>query len=1028
MALNGHVDGFKGCYVVGWAHANDPEAGCTVRIEDADGRHVASGKAAALRPDLVKLGPGYFAFQIALGEIREAKTLRATVDGSELPGSPFFVGPGRYDGHIWVANGLLQGWISERLSHFDPPVVRFLDQDGENICEIASEFSAEDTDPFFAPARFKIPLPNACFGRHDVELRAMVNGVQFARTVCSADLRGKLEHISRHRCAGWLTSPDAPQHRFEIDIYRDGALIATAKADRPRSDLQSQFPRQWQSGFDVGLPVGDHFPTELASMSLRLRGSDVELFEGPYVIGEAPATIAVARKAATMALASNELNDAERSIVQSALAEYVGQRRRANESFARPGLGTVNEDPASPRLNIAIPIYRDTAVTRTCIDSVLAHRSAATDRVILINDCSPDADMADMLRRYSRAPNVTVLTNETNLGFVKTVNRALGFCRRGPVLLLNSDTRVFAGAFDELLRVANATPDIATVTAMSNRATIFSYPHPRDTESELGDVSWERLAAIALRENAGSAVDVPTAHGFCMLIKQEALRRVGLFDETFGRGYGEENDFCSRAADIGFRNVAAGGVLVEHRESVSFGDEKNDLRKQNLELIGRMYPEYMALILDFERRDPLRSLRWPLDRARFKFALENGRSFVLVIQHWMGGGTIKAARDIETVGGIEPADKITLTCRQDGSVELVAADPVTRAIFAADEVEPLFALLTAAKPHLVIAHQVVGYSTAFVRRLTNWVRDYRSIFYAHDFYTICPRVTLIDATQQFCNVPSVDVCERCVALGGAHEGSKLGKMSLTEHRDLFADLLAGFTHVVTPSVDASGYLRRVFGHLPIEVVPHPDLEDEFPAARRFGNNDEILLLGAIGPHKGSRKLLELAQRARLTHPRLSFRLIGYTDIDDELSKIGNVIITGKYDQAELPRLVGEAKGRLALFLNNWPETFSYSLSEVVALGFIPLVPDIGAPADRVRAAGFGAIFRFPADVEQILRLIDDIASGRQQPWSDGATPQSFQSPPSSVERIRALLSGTALAFPAADALSGFAVASQSGGR
>lgn len=1028
MALKGHVDGFKGCYVVGWAHANDAEAGCTVRIEDVDGRLVASGPATAPRPDLVRLSPGCFAFQIALGEIHHAETLRALVDGSELPGSPFFVGPGRYDGHIWVANGFIQGWVSERLSRFDPPVVRLVNQDAEVICEIASAFSAEDTDPFFSPARFKAPLPNACFGQHDVELHALANDVQFARTICSAPLCGKLEHISVHRCGGWLTSPDAPQHRFEIDIYRDGVLVATAKADLPRSDLQSQFPRQWQSGFDVGLPAGDCLPTALASMSLRLRGSDIELFEGPYVVGEPPATIAVARKAATAAFVSNAFNDAERSIIQAALADYVGQRRRANDAIARPGIEAATEDPAALRLNIAIPIYRDVAVTRACIDSVLAHRSPTTDRLILINDCSPDADMVDMLRRYSRVPNVTVLTNETNLGFVKSVNRALRYCRRGPVLLLNSDTRVFAGAFDELLRVANSSPDIATVTAMSNRATIFSYPHPRDTESALDDMSWEQLAAIALRENAGSVVDVPTAHGFCMLIKQEALRRVGLFDEAFGRGYGEENDFCCRAADIGFRNVAAGGVVVEHRESVSFGDEKLNLRKQNLDLIGRKYPEYMALILDFERRDPLRGVRWPLDRARLELALEKGRSFVVVIQHWMGGGTVKAARDIETAGAIEAADKITLTCRPDGSIELTAADPAVRAIFAADEIEPLFALLTTAKPRLVVAHQVVGYAAAFIRRLASWVRNYRSIFYAHDFYAICPRVTLIDATQQFCDLPPLDVCERCVALGGPHEGSKLGKMSPSEHRALFADLLAAFADVVAPSENASRYLRRVFGNVSVEAVPHPDLEDEFPATRRLGNNDEILLLGAIGPHKGSGKLLELAQRARLTHPRLSFRVIGYTDIDAALLKVGNVTISGTYDREELPRLLGEARGQLALFLNNWPETFSYSLSEAVAQGFIPLVPDIGAPADRVRAAGFGVVFPFPVNVEQVLALIDDIASGRRQPWNDGATPRNFRASLRSADRIRALHGGTTVLLPADDEPQVLAVASQGGGR
>ena len=209
---------------------------------------------------------------------------------------------------------------------------------------------------------------------------------------------------------------------------------------------------------------------------------------------------------------------------------------------------------------------------------------------------------------------------------MKSANRAFRYCRRGPVILLNSDTRVFAGAFDELLNVANSASDIGTVTAMSNKATIFSYPHPSITQSELIDATWDQLAAVALTANAGSAVDVPTAHGFCMLIKQEVLRRVGLFDEAFGRGYGEENDFCGRAADMGFRNVAAGGVLVEHRESISFGDEKTSLRKQNVDIVTKMYPEYLPSFTTSIDLILLRHFRWPLDEARLRRAAESGRS------------------------------------------------------------------------------------------------------------------------------------------------------------------------------------------------------------------------------------------------------------------------------------------------------------------------------------------------------------------------------------------------------------------
>ena len=58
---------------------------------------------------------------------------------------------------------------------------------------------------------------------------------------------------------------------------------------------------------------------------------------------------------------------------------------------------------------------------------------------------------------------------------------------------------------------------------------------------------------------------------------------------AFGRSYGEENDFCVRAAGLGYRNVAAGGVLVEHKESIS----------STLVGLNALYPEYTPVVMEF---------------------------------------------------------------------------------------------------------------------------------------------------------------------------------------------------------------------------------------------------------------------------------------------------------------------------------------------------------------------------------------------------------------------------------------------
>jgi glycosyltransferase involved in cell wall biosynthesis len=308
----------------------------------------------------------------------------------------------------------------------------------------------------------------------------------------------------------------------------------------------------------------------------------------------------------------------------------------------------------------------------------------------------------------------------------------------------------------------------------------------------------------------------------------------------------------------------------------------------------------------------------------------------------------------------------------------------------------------------VLVHQLLGFDAALIARLGAWTRPRHGVFYAHDFYAACPRVTMIDAVGRFCALADSATCARCVAMDGAHETSVLGALTPAEHRALFGTLFASFRHIVTPSEDARRHLARAFPAQQIEVVPHPESRQRLSPRPRSGDGSEIVLLGAIGPHKGSQQLKDIAQLARLTHPKLRFRVIGHTNIDAALTAIGNVTITGRYKPEELGALLAETKGWLALFLSTWPETYSYTLSEAVRAGLVPLVPDIGAPAERVRAARYGAVFPFPSPPDAVLEMIDGIIAGRLPVLGKNASPASFF-PATSVRRGAAIL---ALSRPA----------------
>jgi len=992
MAIKGQVDGMEGSYVVGWAAAQPDTGNCAITIQDESGETIAKGRASRHRPDLASLGLGRttLAFRIPLTHMAEPRKLRVLANGEELPGSPILGGAGNFDGNCNLEAATLTGWVTERSPGFAPPFITVTNAQGVEVGRGQSTAEAKDIDPAFTPARFVLELDDQCFGAGEVALTLRANGVPFAERTCHLTLHGNLEIINERSCAGWLVCPEVPGRAFEIAVYRDGALAGTARCEHSREDVRGIFPDCTTPGFGTELDQPVHSIIEAATLSLRFPGSEKELFEGPYVIAGRAAAVTAAYRVARLAnLGLPGIGAAERAVLARAISAFLAGARREEGFTATRQLAPALAPAPERRLVIIIPVYRSVEITQACIESVLAHRNAARDHLVLINDLSPEPEMAGMLASYTRHPHVTVLTNDANIGFVQTVNRGLAAADGADVVLLNSDTVVYAGGLAELRNIADAHPEIGTVTALSNNATIFSYPHADLRRDRLSDISWTELAACALAENAGNITDVPTGHGFCMYIKGEVIQRIGFLDTAFGRGYGEENDFCARSAALGYRHVAAGSVLVEHKESISFGSERASQLAQNLPRLNALYPEYTAVIMDFERLDGMRVLRWALDRARLRRAAETGTGFVLVISNALEGGTAKAIADIEQNVGYGAASKLSLSCNDEGIIELSCDRPLLLASFLPSEVPALLDVLSAASPSHVLVHQLLGFPAEFIAALPAWAAGRHSVFYVHDFYSFCPRVTMIDAVGRFCDVADADTCARCVEMGGAHETSALNSLKPAAHRALFAQVLGGFRHVVAPSGNAAWYLGRAFPGVKIAVAPHPELARNAPAQPREGNDNEITMLGAIGAHKGSGMLLEIARRARLTHPHLQFRVIGYTNIDKALKAIGNVTITGKFAPEDLPRLLGQARGRLALFLPSWPETYSYTLSETVRAGLIPLLPDIGAPAERVRAAGYGVVFPFPADAQSVLKLIDEIAAGRVAVHGPEASPARF---------------------------------------
>ncbi len=256
-------------------------------------------------------------------------------------------------------------------------------------------------------------------------------------------------------------------------------------------------------------------------------------------------------------------------------------------------------------VTVVVPVYKDWPTLSRCINSL---KKCVRDihNVILVNDVGPEWESLEqnILKAIENKRNFYYFKNDRNLGFVKTCNRAVKELDKSDndVLLLNSDTEVTEGFLEEMSRILYISEKHGIVCPRSNNATILTVP----VKNSLGHLlepgqSWKVYCQV--KDKLPEYYSIPTGVGFAMLIKRNLIHEFGLFDEIYGRGYNEENDFCMRINQYGYNIVMANRAFVFHYEGKSFGDEKNALDERNSAILRERYPYYPIIVDQYFNRD-----------------------------------------------------------------------------------------------------------------------------------------------------------------------------------------------------------------------------------------------------------------------------------------------------------------------------------------------------------------------------------------------------------------------------------------
>jgi GT2 family glycosyltransferase len=220
----------------------------------------------------------------------------------------------------------------------------------------------------------------------------------------------------------------------------------------------------------------------------------------------------------------------------------------------------------APDVSIVLVLYNQAELTFACLASI-AETLAGTEtgvQVIILDNASTDRT-TELLERVEGAE---IIRSETNLHFLKGVNRAARAATGRTLLLLNNDAQLLPSAVAAALRTLDSATDIG---AVGGRIIL-----PDGTLQEAGSILWNTGAAAGYgrgQDPNGPDVmfqrDVDYCSGAFLLTPMAVWRELGGFDEAFAPAYYEETDYCVRLWKSGRRVVFDPDVAILHYEFAS---------------------------------------------------------------------------------------------------------------------------------------------------------------------------------------------------------------------------------------------------------------------------------------------------------------------------------------------------------------------------------------------------------------------------------------------------------------------------
>ena len=269
----------------------------------------------------------------------------------------------------------------------------------------------------------------------------------------------------------------------------------------------------------------------------------------------------------------------------AALDEIVGRRRdsatverrrefaRANQWERRAEAITSAIPALYPLVSIVIATHNNQAFTGMCLDSIWRNTTYPNYEVIVVDNGSTDGTR-ELLEATARVrPALRVAANQSNRGFAAACNQGVRLAQGWIVCLLNNDTVVAPGWLSPMVQALRNDRRAGLVGPVSNAV-------GNEARVQVAYAGIEEMPAWASRwvaEHEGETLELPMLALFCAALRREVWEEIGELDERFEVGMFEDDDYCRRIRQAGYKLLCLRGAFVHHWQRATFrllGDEE----------------------------------------------------------------------------------------------------------------------------------------------------------------------------------------------------------------------------------------------------------------------------------------------------------------------------------------------------------------------------------------------------------------------------------------------------------------------